>query len=108
MLGCAAATPPWGKISDIFGRKPILLTANVVFLIGSLLCGLAIDAKMLIAGRAVQGIGSGGLLSLANICVADLFSQRLVSFSRLDTANRADHAASTMALSAASGPSPRQ
>lgn len=72
----SAATPIWGKVSDIFGRKPILLTANVVFLIGSLLCAVSINIKMLIAGRAVQGIGGGGLLALVNISISDLFSMR--------------------------------
>jgi MFS family permease len=76
MLGCAALTPPWGKTSDIFGRKPVLLASNIVFLIGSLLCGIAVNIQMLIAGRAIQGAGAGGLLSLVNICIADLFSQR--------------------------------
>ncbi|EEQ88181.2 MFS drug transporter [Blastomyces dermatitidis ER-3] len=75
-LGAAASMPSWGKISDIFGRKPILLLANVVFFVGSLICGLSINIKMLLAGRAVQGIGGGGLLSLVNISIGDLFSMR--------------------------------
>ncbi|EGE00314.1 multidrug resistance protein [Trichophyton tonsurans CBS 112818] len=76
LLGAASSTPSWGKVSDIFGRKPVLLAANVVFLIGSLLCGVSINIKMLVASRVVQGIGSGGLLTLVNICVSDLFSMR--------------------------------
>ncbi|KAK2738758.1 hypothetical protein FQN57_006926 [Myotisia sp. PD_48] len=76
LLGAASSTPSWGKISDIFGRKPILLLANVVFLIGSLLCAVSINIKMLIGSRVVQGIGGGGLLTLVNICVSDLFSMR--------------------------------
>ncbi|KAL2371222.1 hypothetical protein RJZ57_004346 [Blastomyces gilchristii] len=75
-LGAAASMPSWGKISDIFGRKPILLLANVVFFVGSLICRLSINIKMLLAGRAVQGIGGGGLLSLVNISIGDLFSMR--------------------------------
>lgn len=79
-LSCfSASTPSWGKVSDIFGRKPVLLAANVVFLIGSLLCGVSINIKMLVASRVIQGIGSGGLLTLVNICVSDLFSMRFVS-----------------------------
>lgn len=74
--------PSWGKISDIFGRKPILLLANVVFLIGSLICGLSINIKMLLAGRAIQGIGGGGLLSLVNISIGDLFSMRYAHITR--------------------------
>ncbi|EFQ98654.1 hypothetical protein MGYG_01676 [Nannizzia gypsea CBS 118893] len=76
LLGAASSTPSWGKVSDIFGRKPVLLAANVVFLVGSLLCGVSINIKMLVASRVIQGIGSGGLLTLVNICVSDLFSMR--------------------------------
>jgi len=68
--------PLWGKISDIFGRKPILLLANFVFFIGSLIAGLAVSVGMLIVARAVQGIGGGGLVVLVNICIGDLFSMR--------------------------------
>lgn len=76
ILGQAASTPFWGKMSDIFGRKPILLIANVVFFVGSVLSGASGDLKGLIAGRAVQGLGGGGLLVLANIIVSDLVSLR--------------------------------
>ncbi|KAL8806666.1 MAG: hypothetical protein Q9182_001194 [Xanthomendoza sp. 2 TL-2023] len=57
LLAAAASTPTWGKFSDIWGRKPILLVANIVFLVGSLVAALSIDVKMLLAGRAIQGIG---------------------------------------------------
>lgn len=76
LLATTASTPIWGKVSDIFGRKPILLVANFVFFTGSLIAGLSINIGMLLTGRAVQGVGSGGLLVLANICVGDLFSPR--------------------------------
>ena len=71
-----ATTPSWGKISDIFGRKPILLTANVIFLVGSLVCALSVNIHMLIGGRVLQGIGAGGLLTLSTVCMADMFSVR--------------------------------
>jgi MFS family permease len=71
-----ATTPSWGKISDIFGRKPILLTANVIFFAGSLVCALSVNVHMLLGGRVLQGIGSGGLLTLAAVCIADMFSVR--------------------------------
>lgn len=80
LLAAAASTPTWGKFSDIWGRKPILLVANVVFLAGSLISALSTGIKMLLAGRAIQGIGGGGLIILANICISDLFSMRFVSF----------------------------
>ncbi|KAI5287610.1 hypothetical protein KEM52_001508 [Ascosphaera acerosa] len=76
LLASAASSPSWGKISDIFGRKPVLLMSNVIFLVGSLICGLSKSDKMLIGGRVVQGLGGGGLLSLVNICIGDLFSIR--------------------------------
>lgn len=76
LLGVAAATPSWGKISDIWGRKPILLIANVTFLIGSALAGWSVNIGMLIVARAIQGVGGGGLVVLVNICISDLFSIR--------------------------------
>ncbi|KAL4796966.1 major facilitator superfamily domain-containing protein [Aspergillus venezuelensis] len=72
----AAFVPLWGKVSDIWGRKPILLLANFAFLIGSLICALSINLPMVLAGRAIQGAGAGGIITLANICVSDLFSVR--------------------------------
>ncbi|KAL2846956.1 major facilitator superfamily domain-containing protein [Aspergillus pseudoustus] len=72
----AAFVPLWGKVSDIWGRKPILLLANLAFLIGSLICALAKNLPMVLAGRSIQGAGAGGIITLANICVSDLFSVR--------------------------------
>ncbi|KAL8735695.1 MAG: hypothetical protein Q9181_002737 [Wetmoreana brouardii] len=76
LLAAAASGPTWGKFSDIWGRKPILLVANIVFLVGSLISALSVNIKMLLAGRAIQGIGGGGLIILTNICISDLFSMR--------------------------------
>ena len=76
LLAAAASVPTWGKFSDIWGRKLVLLMANVVFLVGSLIAALSIDIGMLLAGRTLQGMGGGGLIILANVCIADLFSQR--------------------------------
>ncbi|OBT86101.1 hypothetical protein VE02_05405 [Pseudogymnoascus sp. 03VT05] len=76
MLSSAASTPIWGKVSDIWGRKPILLVVSAIFFFGSALAAAAINIDMLIAGRAVQGLGGGGLLTLVNICISDLFSMR--------------------------------
>lgn len=76
LLANAAAAPSWGKISDIWGRKPVLLTAVGVFWVGSLLAGVSVNMGMLIVGRAIQGIGGGGILILVNICISDLFSMR--------------------------------
>jgi MFS family permease len=76
VLGNPVSTPSWGKISDIFGRKPILLLAIVIFFVGSLICALAENIAMLLAGRGIQGIGGSGLLTLVNIAISDLFSLR--------------------------------
>ncbi|KAF3390501.1 hypothetical protein F1880_009248 [Penicillium rolfsii] len=76
LLANAACIPLWGKISDIWGRKPIILLANVWFLVGSLICALAKNMAMIVAGRAIQGVGGGGIIIMANISVTDLFSMR--------------------------------
>lgn len=76
LLANAASTPSWGKFSDIWGRKPILLAAAIIFFIGSLLAAVSVNIGMLITARAIQGIGGGGLIVLVNICISDLFSIR--------------------------------
>ncbi|RMZ66912.1 major facilitator superfamily transporter [Pyrenophora seminiperda CCB06] len=76
LIAQSAATPIWGKVSDIFGRKPILLVTNVIFFVGSLLAGVSVNMNMLIASRVIQGIGGGGLITLVNIIISDIFSVR--------------------------------
>ncbi|PKS08332.1 hypothetical protein jhhlp_005276 [Lomentospora prolificans] len=80
ILANGAFVPIWGKVSDIWGRKPILLVATAVFFVGSLLCGVSVNMGMLIASRAIQGVGGGGILALVNICISDLFSIRSRGF----------------------------
>lgn len=74
MLTSTTAGPIFGKLSDIYGRRPVYMVAIVLFSIGSLLCGLALTMPQLIAARAVQGLGAGGLLPLAFIIVGDIFT----------------------------------
>ncbi|MEU1294404.1 MDR family MFS transporter [Streptomyces sp. NPDC005840] len=69
-------SPLYGKLSDIYGRRPVYLSAIVLFAAGSLLCGFATSIYELAAFRAVQGLGGGGLMSLAMTIIADLTSPR--------------------------------
>jgi EmrB/QacA subfamily drug resistance transporter len=68
----AISTPVYGKLGDLFGRKYLFQTAICVFLAGSALCGLAQSMAMLIAFRALQGLGAGGLMTNAQAIVGDL------------------------------------
>jgi MFS family permease len=79
LLGAASSTAVWAKISDIFGRKPILIVANVAFFVGTMVSGLSTSIGMLIVGRAIQGVGGGGLITLVNVSIGDLFSMRYVT-----------------------------
>lgn len=76
LLASTSTTPLWGKISDLYGRKKIFQTAIVIFLIGSVLCGAAQDMPQLIIFRAIQGIGGGGLMSIALAIIGDVIPPR--------------------------------
>jgi EmrB/QacA subfamily drug resistance transporter len=76
MLAATAATPLWGKLGDQYGRKRLFQTAVVIFLVGSALCGTAQNMAELIAFRAVQGLGGGGLMVLSMAIVGDLVPPR--------------------------------
>ncbi len=71
-----AVTPLYGKLSDIHGRRPILLTALGLFLVGSVACAVSPNMATLIVARALQGVGGGGLLALAQTVIADIASPR--------------------------------
>ncbi|KAE8308361.1 major facilitator superfamily domain-containing protein [Aspergillus transmontanensis] len=79
LIANAASSNIWANLSDIWGRKPILLTAVALFFGASIICAKAINMPMLIAGRGVQGIAGGGLIQLITIIISDLFSVRLRS-----------------------------
>ncbi|WP_433267541.1 MDR family MFS transporter [Actinosynnema sp. CS-041913] len=76
LITATISTPLYGKLSDIYGRKPMYLTAISLFLAGSLLSGIANTMYELAAFRAVQGLGAGGLMSLAMAILADITSPR--------------------------------
>jgi EmrB/QacA subfamily drug resistance transporter len=76
LLTSTASQPLYGKISDLYGRKKIFMTSIVLFLIGSALCGFADNLTQLIFFRAVQGLGAGGLMSLAMAIIGDMVAPR--------------------------------
>jgi EmrB/QacA subfamily drug resistance transporter len=76
LLAATTSTPLYGKISDLYGRKGVFQTAIVIFLVGSALSGLAQTMTELIAFRALQGLGAGGLIALAMAIIGDVVSPR--------------------------------
>lgn len=76
LLTSAIATPIYGKLGDVLGRKRILQTAIIIFLAGSALCGLSRNMDQLVAFRALQGIGAGGLMSLVLAIIGDVVPPR--------------------------------
>ena len=73
MLSSTLTMPLYGKVADLYGRKPILLVALVIFLVGSVASGCATSMAALVAFRAVQGIGAGGIQPVALTIVGDLY-----------------------------------
>jgi EmrB/QacA subfamily drug resistance transporter len=76
LITSTISTPLYGKLSDIYGRKPFILFAIAIFIVGSMLCGLSQSMYELAACRALQGIGAGGLFSLALAIIGDIVSPR--------------------------------
>jgi EmrB/QacA subfamily drug resistance transporter len=74
LLTSTISVPFWGKLSDVYGRKPIYMLGIVIFLIGSALSGLSQNMGMLIAFRGIQGIGAGALFPVALAIIGDLFT----------------------------------
>lgn len=73
-LSLTASVAVFGKLADLYGRRPIYLVAMAIFLVGSLLCGLARDMGELVACRILQGVGAGGLMPLVLTIIADVYS----------------------------------
>ncbi len=76
LIVATVATPIYGKLSDIFGRRPLFIIAIVLFLIGSVLSGFAQDMYQLAGFRAVQGLGAGGLMALPLTIMGDILAPR--------------------------------
>ena len=76
LLTTAISTPVWGKLADLFNRKLLIQLAIVIFVLATAAAGFSQDTGTLIAFRAVQGIGAGGLAALSQIIMADIISPR--------------------------------
>ena len=76
LLTATSSTPLYGKIGDLYGRKPVFQGAVVIFVLGSLVSAMAPSMLVLILGRAVQGLGAGGLIALTLAIVGDIVSPR--------------------------------
>ena len=74
LLTSTISVPFWGKLSDVYGRKPIFMIGITIFLVGSALSGLSQDMGMLILFRGIQGIGAGALFPVALAIIGDMFT----------------------------------
>src|ERR1700749_2642510 len=74
LLAQAVSVPVYGKLSDLFGRKPVILWGIGLFLLGSVMCGAAWNIWVLIAFRVLQGLGAGAILPTTITIVGDLYS----------------------------------
>lgn len=97
LLTMTATTPLWGKLADLFSKKLLVQVALVVFVAGSLLASVAHTMGLLIAARAVQGIGVGGLSALVQVVIASLVSPR-------ERGRYSGYIGATFALATVSGP----
>jgi EmrB/QacA subfamily drug resistance transporter len=97
LLTSTAATPIYGKLSDIYGRRKLLLVALVIFALTSALCAMAMSLGQLVAARALQGIGGAGLMAMAQAAIADVVSPR-------ERGRYQAYMASTWGLASVAGP----
>ena len=68
--------PTFASLSNIFGRKPIILTTIAFFLVGAIIAGVSKNFTMMLVGRSIQGIGGGGIIALTEVIVTDLVPLR--------------------------------
>ncbi|HZZ96684.1 MAG TPA: MFS transporter [Jatrophihabitantaceae bacterium] len=97
LLAQAVTVPVYGKLADLFGRKPVMLLGISLFLLGSIMCGVAWNIGLLIAFRAVQGLGAGAVQPIAMTIVGD-------SYSLEERAKVQGYLASVWGISAVVGP----
>ncbi len=76
LLTTTASTPVWGKLADLFSKKLLIQVATVVFIVGSMVSGLSQSTDQLIAARAFQGVGAGGLQALVQVAIAAMIPPR--------------------------------
>ncbi|CDO91751.1 unnamed protein product [Kluyveromyces dobzhanskii CBS 2104] len=76
LLSSATFQPLYGKVSDIFGRRPLIIISNLFFILGCLICGFSSNLWSLVAGRFIAGIGGGGVTSLGSITASDIVPLR--------------------------------
>src|SRR4051794_12645191 len=76
LITSTITTPLYGKLSDMYGRKPFFLTAIILFIVGSVACTFATDMYQLAAFRGFQGLGAGGLMALAFAIIGDILAPR--------------------------------
>jgi EmrB/QacA subfamily drug resistance transporter len=74
LLASTVTVPIYGKLSDLYGRKAIFILSNLIMMLGSVLCGLSESMVQLIIFRAIQGLGSGGIMAVATTIIGDVFS----------------------------------
>jgi len=97
LLTSTASAPLYGKVSDLYGRKIVFQFAIVVFLVGSVLSGIAQSMEQLIVFRAIQGLGAGGLMVMALTIIGDILSPR-------ERGRYQGYVGSVFALSSVAGP----
>ena len=74
LLTSTVTVPIYGKLADLYGRKPVFLSATAIFLVSSMLCGQSQSMEQLIAFRLLQGVGAGGMLPITQTVLGDLYS----------------------------------
>ena len=97
LLTTTASTPIWGKLADLFSKKLLVQLALLIFALGSCLAGLAQSMGWLIAARAVQGVGAGGLTALVQVVIASIVSPR-------ERGRYSGYLGATFAIATVSGP----